>query len=36
MMNWAAQVVFTPPVHEGRKVRAEYLWPVFVENKAVR
>lgn len=35
-MDWAAQVVFTPPLHQGKKVRAEYLWPVLLENKAVR
>jgi len=28
LMEYAARTVFTPPLHLGRPVKAEYLWPV--------
>ncbi|HTR00995.1 MAG TPA: energy transducer TonB [Candidatus Acidoferrum sp.] len=32
-MQYAAQVIFSPPMHEGKRVRAEYLWPAVFEFK---
>lgn len=28
LMDYAAHTTFTPPVHEGKRVRAQYSWPV--------
>lgn len=28
LLDYAAKVVFTPPVRAGKKVKAQYLWPV--------
>ena len=34
-MDYAAHVVFTPPVRAGKKVKAQYLWPVkFTDDNA--
>jgi outer membrane biosynthesis protein TonB len=35
LMDYAAHVMFTPPVRAGKKVKAQYLWPVrFTDDKA--
>jgi hypothetical protein len=31
LMDYAARTVFTPPVHLGKPVKAQYLWPVVVD-----
>ena len=31
LLEYAARTVFTPPLHLGKPVKAQYLWPVAVE-----
>jgi hypothetical protein len=31
LMDFAARTVFTPPLHLGKRVKAQYLWPVLFD-----
>lgn len=31
LMDYAARTVFTPPLHQGKPVKAQYLWPVLFD-----
>jgi hypothetical protein len=36
LMDYAARTVFTPPLHQGKPVRAQYLWPVLFDVARVQ
>jgi TonB family protein len=35
-MDYASRVSFTPPVHDGKRVKAQYSWPVLFEFKGLK